>query len=322
MLSQVVYESNADLIASCEAIVRNPLVVADKTEKGLLWFKFKENRTVFLLSPLGKLQVKWTDVSEKRTLFRLVKNLLVAKPNEKLAITPLKQQTWIEYPVPDSFKLYWCDIASEFVLKKSSETEEDQKVDWSKTSAGASVSGGVSKNYGEKVKAEWVTVMEALEELRRELKFFREPTFNEVAIKSGCLDSQNLKIGLTFAGWKTQSPGEAKWIAEQAINLAGWLRFKENGEMNPQLVALSKKAIDTASLDAIGRAQVILKNCPDLVPKVAGTELKWPVETKIEWIRIFGGEPPAPQSWNLKIESATRQEVDDVRGGIRRLNLG
>jgi hypothetical protein len=290
-------------------MVKNPLVVADKTEKGLLWFKFKENRTVFLLSPLGKLQVKWTDVSEKRTLFRLVKNLLVAKPNEKLVITPLKQQTWIEYPVPDSFKLYWCDKTSEFVLKKSSETEEDQKVDGSKTSAGASVSGGVSKNYGEKIKAEWVTVMEALKELRRELRFFREPTFNEVAIKSGCLDAQNLRIGLTFAGWKTQYPEEAKWTAEKAINLAGWLQFKENGELNPQLIALSKKAIDAASMDAIGRAQVILKNYPDLVPKVNGTELKWPDETKIKWIEIFGGEPPASQSWSLKVESAPHQEV-------------
>jgi hypothetical protein len=205
--------------------------------------------------------------------------------------------------VPDSFKLYWCDKTSEFVLRKSSETEGDKKVDGSKTSTGASVSGGVSKNYEEKIKAKWGTVMEALEELRRELRFFREPTFNEVALKSGCLDAQNLRIGLTFAGWKTQCPEEARWTAEEAINLAGWLRFKETGELNPQLIALSKKAIDAASIDAIGRAQVILKNYPDLVPKVAGTELKWPDETKIEWIRIFGGEPPIPQSWNLRVES-------------------
>ena len=118
MLSQVVYETNADLTASHEAMVKNPLVVADRTEKGLLWFKFRENRTVFLLSPLGKLQVKWNDVSEKRTLFRLLRSLLVAKPNEKLEIKPLKQQTWIEYPVPEYFKLYWCDQTTEFALKK------------------------------------------------------------------------------------------------------------------------------------------------------------------------------------------------------------
>ena len=295
MLSQVVYKTNADLIASHEAMAKNPLVVADKTEKGLLWFKFKDNYTVFLLSPLGKLQVKWSDVSEKRALFRLIKNLLVAKSNENLSITPLKQQTWIDYPVPDSFKLYWCDNTTEFVLKTSPETKDAQNREESKPARGASGSEGTSKNDGEKFKARWIIVIEAVEELRRELRFFREPTFNEVAIKSGCLDSQILRIGLGFAGWKTQYPEEAKWTAEQAINLAGWLRFKETGELNPQLVALSKKAIDAASLDAVGRAQVILKNCPDLVPKVAGTELKWPDETNIEWIKIFGGEPPAPR---------------------------
>src|SRR3990170_4943905 len=129
MLSQVVYETNADWTASQEAMAKNPLVVADVTEKGLLWFRFIDNHTVFLLSPMGKLQVKWTDVSEKRTLYRLVKNLLVAKPNEKLLIRPVKQQTWIEYPVPDSFKLYWCDIASEFFLKTSDESKVGAKSD-------------------------------------------------------------------------------------------------------------------------------------------------------------------------------------------------
>src|SRR3972149_1360996 len=119
MLSQVVYETNADWTASQEAMAKNPLVVADVTEKGLLWFRFIDNHTVFLLSPLGKLQVKWSDVSEKRTLFRLVKNLLVARSNEELLIRPVKQQTWIEYPVPESLKLYWCDNTSEYVLNKS-----------------------------------------------------------------------------------------------------------------------------------------------------------------------------------------------------------
>jgi len=277
MLSQVVYETNADLIASHEAMVKNPLVVADVTEKGLLWFRFIDNRTVFLLSPLGKLQVKWNDVSEKRTLFKLVRNLLVPRPDEKLSITPKKQQTWIDYPVPESFKLYWCDLESEFVLKKSNENgEKQQPVE----------------------KFEWMPVVEAVIELRRELRVFREPTFNEVAMKSGCLDSRILRIGLTLASWKEQSQQEAKWVAKQAIDLAGWLRFRKCGDLNPTLVALAKEAVDSASLKAIGRAQVILKNCPDLVPKVDGATLRWPDEAKMEWIRIFGGEPPAQSSCN------------------------
>ena len=94
------------------------LVMADTTAKGLLWFKFKDSQTVFQLSPTGKFQVKWNDLDEKKTLYKLVKNLLVANPNEKLEIKPLKQQMWIEYPVPESFKLYWCSEATEFVHKK------------------------------------------------------------------------------------------------------------------------------------------------------------------------------------------------------------
>jgi hypothetical protein len=276
VLSQVVYETNADWAASQEAMVRNDLVIVDVTAKGLLWFRFIDNRTVFLLSPSGKLQVKWNDVSEKRTLFRLLRNLLVPRPNQKLSITPKKQQTWIDYPVPNSFKLYWCDTETEFVLKTPSEKGNGEK-----------------QNPCEMSNPEWMAVVDAVEELRRELRFFREPTFNEVAMKSGCLDSVTLRIGLSLAGWKEQSPEEARWVAKQAIELAGWLQFRKCGDLNPALVALAREAVDSASLKAIGRAQVILKNCPDLVPKVNGTKLKWPDETRMEWIRIFGGEPPA-----------------------------
>ena len=79
---QVVYQTNADLIASYEAMMKYSLVVADITEKGLLWFKFNDNRPVFQLSLEGKLQVKWSDISKKRTLRGLVKNLLIVKINE------------------------------------------------------------------------------------------------------------------------------------------------------------------------------------------------------------------------------------------------
>jgi hypothetical protein len=99
-------------------------------------------------------------------------------------------------------------------------------------------------------------------------------------------------------------------IAKEAINLAAWLRFKEKGELNPQLIALSKKAIDSASMNAIERAQIILKNYPNLIPKVDVTELKWPDETKTKWIQIFGCEPPAPQCWSSEL--VPTQEVDDI----------
>lgn len=115
---QVVYESNVDYEASCQKLAENPLVVADVTEKGLLSFWFKRTRTLFQVSPKGKIQVKWSNVEEKKTLLKLAKNVLVAKEGQKLKITPLKQQLWISYPVPESFKLYWCDEETEFYRKE------------------------------------------------------------------------------------------------------------------------------------------------------------------------------------------------------------
>ena len=116
-------------------------------------------------------------------------------------------------------------------------------------------------------------------------------------LKSGCSDMGDLKSGLRFGRWTEQSYQDAKRIGEHAINLAGLLKFQEKGELNPQLAAFTRDALETASLDSILRAQIILKNCPDLVPQVIGNELTWPDETKKAWISIFGVEPPTAKSW-------------------------
>ena len=168
MPSQVVYQTNADWYESREALVNNSLVKADTTDKGLIKFWFRDNPTLFMLASTGKLQVKWNNIDEKRVLFRLIKNLLVAAPNETLLIKPLKQQVWVNYPVPESFKLFWCDQSTEFVLRKPSELKEEVKL-----------SKFVINLYN---------VEKAVEQLRREFRFFREPTQNEVALKSGCKD--------------------------------------------------------------------------------------------------------------------------------------
>lgn len=283
MPSQVVYQTNADWYATYEALVKNSLVKTDTTQKGLIQFWFKDNPTLFMLSPAGKLQVKWNDVEEKKVLFSLVKNLLVAAPNEELVITPLKQQIWIDYPVPDSFKVYWCSEASEFALKKPVVGLSKSRYDVERGKRIAAMS------------AEIAEIKKAVDELKHEFRFFREPTPNEVALKSGCIDSQTIRLVLIFAGWKEgQSIEEAKWTAEQAINLAAWLHFRESGELNPQLIASSKRAIDKASMSAIAKAQVILKNYPELVPKINAGKLEWPDETKKKWVQVFGSEPPAP----------------------------
>ncbi len=270
--TQVVYQTNADYTATEQALSENKLIIVAPTRKGLLWFRFVDSRTIFQLSPMGKLQVRWADLNEKRTLYRLVKNLLVACPKEKLVIKPLKQQLWIEYPVPDPFKIYWCDELTEYTLKKPSEPKQPEKP--------SSFVFELGK------------VRRAVEQLRREFCFFREPTFNEVVLKSGCLDTQTVRVGLILAGWEEQSMEAAKLNAERAINLSAWLLCKQSGKMDPSLIAIANEAVDKAPIEAIKKAQFILKTYPQLVPAINSIELSWPDETKQKWIQTFGSNPP------------------------------
>lgn len=295
MSTQVVYQTNADWHDSYEALAKNSLVTVEQTKKGLLWFHFKESRTVFTLSPTGKLQVKWSDLHEKRILYKQIRNLLVAKPNEKLTIKPLKQQMWIEYPVPESFRIYWCDHWAEFGLKKTSETTEAERTahpEVAEIFKRKSLHKIEEENRISEFREQATKIKKAIEELRHEFRCFREPTLNEIALKSGCLDTRNLRIFLCTADWKSESQEETKRVTEQAINLAGWLRFKEKGELKPRLIAMSKEALESASMKAIEKAQVILKNYPTLVPNVEAAEVKWPDETKAKWVEVFGCDPP------------------------------
>jgi hypothetical protein len=97
MSVQVVYQTNADYLSTYEAMVRNALIVADITEKGLLWFKFKGSKPIFLLSPKGKLSVKWNCASEKRLLCKLLKNILIANDSDKIMLKPLRLHLWKVY---------------------------------------------------------------------------------------------------------------------------------------------------------------------------------------------------------------------------------
>ncbi len=76
----------------------------------------------------------------------------------------------------------------------------------------------------------------------------------------------------------------------QAINLAGWLRFKASKENNPRLRELAKEAIRNADSDVRKRAKSLMKNYPNLIPKVK-MELVWPEETKKKWRIVMGDEP-------------------------------
>ncbi len=281
----MVYQTNADYIATEEALANNKLVIVIQTKKGLLWFRFVESHTIFLLSPLGNLQVHWSDINEKKTLYKLVKNLLIANPNEKLVIKPLKQQLWIEYPVPDPFKVYWCNEATEYILKKPS-------LELTKKRSEIETEKRIQESRAEQAK-----VKKALDELRHEFRFFREPTLNEVALKTGIMNTQQLGIDLLLGGWKNEAQENVKKNAEAALNLAAWLSYKEKVNQNLSLITRCKKAIDSAYMESLKHAQIILQHYPDIVPRVEENQLKWPDETKVKWIEVFAAEPPLPQTW-------------------------
>jgi hypothetical protein len=117
-------------------MLNNPLMASMTTQKQLLWFKFKDSETVFLLSPQGKLQVKWNSINEKTTLFRLIKNLLVPRDGQVLRITPKMQQPWIEYPPPEAFRLYWCEEVTEYSQKGptvGSDLEKTESIPFTQT---------------------------------------------------------------------------------------------------------------------------------------------------------------------------------------------
>ncbi len=238
MSSQVVYQTNADWHDSYDAMAKNTLVTVEETKKGLLWFHFIGSQTVFTLSPTGKLQVKWSDLNEKRILYKQIKNLLVAKPNEKLTIKPLKQQMWIEYPVPKSFKIYWCDQSTEFVLNKKAENNKVEKIITAKNTEFSTLqarSKGLNKREIASIKLRAAKIEKELNKLRYEFSYFREPTFNEIALKSGCYNKLELETFLFSMEWKKESIAFVKKELNRPLTLRAGSNLKK--ETNTSLVS-------------------------------------------------------------------------------------
>ena len=128
--NQIVYRTNADYFASYEKLKEaqsNVVASCYQTKKGHIWFRLAETKTVFILSPKGKLQVKWSDLKEKQVLLKIVPSLLVPEQGQKLEITPTSQQAYISYPPPTNFKLYWCDEKTEYVKKSGRFQSEGQR---------------------------------------------------------------------------------------------------------------------------------------------------------------------------------------------------
>ena len=112
---QAIYETNIDYEASYQNMLDSKVVVAEITQKGLLWVRFFDTKTIFMFSTNGTLQVKWHNTEEKQILFNLLKKLLVAKEGQELKITPTKQLAWIHYRTP--LKLKWCKEETEYLPK-------------------------------------------------------------------------------------------------------------------------------------------------------------------------------------------------------------
>ena len=113
LINQVLYQTNIDYEATYQKLLKSSLVIADITQKGLLWFKFKETGTHFLVSHDGRLQVKWNSPSEKEMVLNKLKPLLVPKENGELRITPIMQQLVVYYSQP-SIKVYWCERSCDY----------------------------------------------------------------------------------------------------------------------------------------------------------------------------------------------------------------
>jgi hypothetical protein len=63
-----------------------------------------------------------------------------------------------------------------------------------------------------------------------------------------------------------------------------------------------------------GKAQAILRNYPDLVPMVFGEAVRWPDETKRNWMQLFGVRPPVPPNWIVGV--VFPKEVDEALGNL------
>jgi hypothetical protein len=124
MPNEVTYETNADWFATWQNLAKQPNVIVESTEKGVLWFRIHGFSPTFLLSPRGRLQVVWRSLQEKRVCLRLLRGLLRTANGEPLTIKPLQQQVWVRYPPPEGFKLFWCDEDYPYRMRALNKVQE------------------------------------------------------------------------------------------------------------------------------------------------------------------------------------------------------
>lgn len=141
MKFQILYECpDLDFQASYEKLAQSNLVSVDTTEKGLLYTYFKNFKVLFLISPKGKIQVKWEDPKQKEILVELLRSLLVSSTGKDVVLHPLEQNITVEYPAPKEIELWWCGEKDSYVHKDEAKHQnimdlpEFSEVDWRKIS--------------------------------------------------------------------------------------------------------------------------------------------------------------------------------------------
>jgi hypothetical protein len=276
MPSQVVYQTNADYYASEEAIANNNLIISEKTKKGLLWFRFASSGTIFLLSPNGKLQVKWNNIEEKKLLYKLVKKLLIAEKNQEFDIKPLKQNCWINYPEPESFKVYWCDQSTEFVNKKCTEQSSGQSCNaiWGYTDGGKYCIRAPTSVEIDKEKLQ--DFAKKNHDLFEEIRNYQAMDFAELIWKHAT---------------DCYSISELEQRTKEAINLAICIRYFNKAEKPPETLKIYRRTLRHSSENSILAAKTILRICPQLVGRITVSGVEWKDETKDRWERIFHWKP-------------------------------
>ncbi len=161
--------------------------------------------------------------------------------------------------------------------------------------------------------AERDTVRAALEELRKEFRYLRDPRVKEIAERIG--KPPGVVEPIVYAliretGW-SEPDENAQTDARDAVNLAGWLNAEKNGGVPAFLKWQCDEAKARASDSGRRRAQNILTNYPELTPRIQERLLEWPDETRAVWYRVFKTEAPRNQICSVRCKCSLFTFRDD-----------
>jgi hypothetical protein len=229
---------------------------------------------------------------EKRIFYKLVKNLLVATPGNRFHLRPLKQQTWIEYPVPKSFKLYWCDQSTELTVRKKTNSVPKEVIEAYNSGFYKSENYWLKKNAKENLDDLMGTYMRMSKKIEEIIEKNNKILANQYTIED---------ILLADLIWENAtdcfSISEIEKRTEEGMILAGCTLWKLKNDNRPIMYQAFKRAVESTHEQSYKLGLSIAKVYPELAAKLLPNGVEWPSETKDRWRRIFQCDPPTPRSW-------------------------